>query len=322
MTTTEDHVLNALREASTAPGAVPKLNELGITAPQAQQLITHISRIPAFQRAMDQQPKPDLIQVLRPMAESKLVFLHLPKCGGTTLHDMIVDWFNAGNFHPERHNNLYTYPAHNLASWQVFSGHFDYYSTMLVPGHKWRMTMLREPRARLVSLYNFHRSHREDVVQSNNLTLARWAQEHDINTYFSRPEVRRHVAINNSMVRFMSSCSQLGPMTANVGLCDTPVEVLRDQAIENLKSFAFIGIMENYAASVKALAHMLGQTPPETIGQARKFDTLSETDPSMKKIEKQEPDEDTHRLLDDLVREDEALYKVAVEINATYSQED
>lgn len=298
-----DSAIAALMQSTNAPGAKAKLQELGMTASEAQQIIKHLSVIPAFQRnlaaRLDQGPTPPLAD----LESERLVFLHIPKCGGTTLHDMLVDWYGADQMHPERHNGLYFYAARNLASKTLFSGHYDYYGTQLVPGPKRMITFLRNPRSRLISLYNFHRSHRDDLIERYNLTLARWANMYDINEYFANPQVRAHPAVNNTMARHFSNQPQLGNVTA-----DLPIQVLRDQSIVNLSRFDFIGLIEKYDTSIKRLATMLGQTPPETIKKARNFTTLIETDPNMKPIEKQVADEKTHQLMHDLVREDEAIY--------------
>ncbi|MEM7318134.1 MAG: sulfotransferase family 2 domain-containing protein, partial [Pseudomonadota bacterium] len=89
--------------------------------------------------------------------EDRVVFLHIPKCGGTTLHHMLGEWYGTDKVHPERHNRLYQWSAANLTSSRVFSGHYDFYSTRLIPGNVRRISFLRDPIARLLSLYHFHR---------------------------------------------------------------------------------------------------------------------------------------------------------------------
>lgn len=298
-----DRAIAALIQATNAPGAVAKLNDLGMTPLAAQQIIKHLSTIPAFERnlaeRLDQGPALHLAE----LDAERLVFLHIPKCGGTTLHDLLVGWYGANRLHPERHNGLYFYAARHLASKTLFSGHYDYYGTQLVPGQKHLITFLRNPRDRLISLYNFHRSHRDDVIAQYNLTLARWANMYDINDYFANPEVRSNYAINNTMARHFSNEPQFGDSSSGL-----PVEVLRDQAIANLSHFDFIGLTEKYETSISRLAALLGKTPPKMINKARNFATLIETDPNMKRIEKQVADEKTHQLMQDLVCEDEAIY--------------
>tara|TARA_R110002020_G_scaffold236875_3_gene449139 strand:- start:283 stop:1239 length:957 start_codon:yes stop_codon:yes gene_type:complete len=303
-----DTVIAALLHATDAPGAAPKLEQLELSPDGARQIIRHLTQIPAFKRnfveQMDRGPVPDVVDLDR----ERLVFLHIPKCGGTTLHDMLVDWYGQPNMHPERHNGLYYYSARDLASKTLFSGHYDYYSTQLIPGATRLITFLRDPRSRLVSLYHFHRSHRDELIERYGLTLARWANQYDIDEYFANEQVRAHPAINNSIARHLSNQPQLGRAAGNVNAGGIPVEVLREQAIANLARFDFVGLMEDYEASIARLTGLLDKPAPEQIKRARGFETLIETDPNMKKIDKQTPTEKTHALLDDLVREDEAVY--------------
>ena len=307
MSREHQNVIAALISSAHAPGAVSKLAELDMTPKAAQQIINHLSQIPAFNRNLRDRMDEGDTPVMAGLKAERLVFLHIPKCGGTTLHDMLVGWYGAENTHPERHNGLYFYSGRDLASKTLFSGHYDYYGTQMVPGNPRLITFLRDPRSRLVSLYNFHRSHRDDLIAKFNLTLARWANMYDIDDYFANPEVRAHPAINNTIARHFSSRTQLG----NVSIDDTPLEVLRDQSIENLAKFDLVGLMESYDAGVNALCTLLGKQPPEVIGKARNFETLIETDPNMKKIDKQHPTDKTLALMDDLVREDEAIYQFA-----------
>lgn len=311
MSREQDMVIASLMHSTNAPGAAAKLKQFNLEPAAVRQIIKHLSLIPAFKRnlieQMDMGPGPDVVN----LDIERLVFLHIPKCGGTTLHNMLVEWYGQPNMHPERHNGLYYYSARDLASKTLFSGHYDYYSTQLVPGTPRLITFLRDPRSRLISLYHFHRSHREELIERFDLTLARWANQYDIDEYFANEQVRTHPAINNSIARHLSNQPQLGRTAGDTDAGDIPVEVLRDQAIANLATFDFVGLMEDYDASIARLTTILSKHAPEQIERARNFETLIENNPNMKRIEKQTPTDKTHSLLDDLVREDETVYSFA-----------
>lgn len=307
----KNHVIEALIAATTAPGAIHKLQELGMTADAAAQIIAHTAQIPAFQQKFNA-----LTNVqLRPMQSDKLVFLHLPKCGGTTLHHMLVGWYGTDAVHMERHNGLYFYSARNLASKNLFSGHYDFYATQLVPGRPKLITFLREPRSRLISLYHFHRAHRPDLPENQRQGLIKWATTYDINDYFANPQVRNHPALNNSITRYLSNQPQQGPVSANVTEGDESIEDLCKQALANLHHFDFIGLMEDYDASITKLCRILGRAKPDTIGHALNFETLGDTHSSLRQIEKQPVTEETHRLMDELVAQDEIVYNAAKALN-------
>lgn len=250
------------------------------------------------------------LQDLRPLDEERIVFLHIPKCGGTTLHDLLSTWFGASALHLERHNQLYFYAAGDLASKTLFSGHFDYYSTQLIPGRKTLVSFLRDPRQRLISLYHFHRAHRPEVIAKQNLQLAKWANELDIDAYFADPKIRAHPAINNAIARYMSNCPQLS-IAPTAAFAPVTVADLAQQAMANLANFTFIGFMDDYDASLARLADLLGKPRPEQVKKLQVLDDLMETNPGMHRIEKQQPSAETLNSLDDLVCHDYLVYREA-----------
>lgn len=247
---------------------------------------------------------------VRPLGEERVVFLHLPKCGGTTLHALLEQWFGVGALHPERLNGLYFATAAQLAAKRVFSGHFDFYATQLVPGPRLLISFMRDPRERLISLYNFHRAHRPDVVKRDNLALASLAQKYDIDAYFRAPEVRAHPAVNNSMARYLSDQPQI-PHLAPAAGAGIPIEALCAQAVRNLDAFAFIGFMDDYDGSALRLARRLGKPPVERIERRQVLDELMQTNPGMHLIERQRPGKETLTQMEELVRWDEVVYAAA-----------
>jgi hypothetical protein len=260
-------------------------------------------------------PAPSLAD-LRPHDEGRVVFLHLPKCGGTTLHHVLEGWYGRARLHEERFNRLYRRDMASLASRTVFSGHFDFYSTQCIPGPRTLISVMRDPLERLVSLYNFHRAHDPEAVEAQNLALPRWAIEHDIDAYFLRPEIRAHGAIDNSMVRHFSDVPQIGgPLGRSVWKGIT-IEDMLDQALANLERFAFVAFLDRYDADVARLAAVLGQTPPETVVPQQVLDNLMASQPGMRRIEKQRPGPATLAAMEDLVRHDRILFARAREIFA------
>lgn len=292
---------------------IPRLRRVFFSSREFRQNLSNF--VPKTSQPGPPQSGPQGVAVhrigLRPLAEEKVVFLHLPKCGGTTLHALLQAWYGADLVHQERFNGLYRATAADLAAHCVFSGHYDYYSTTLVPGAPRRITFLRDPLARLVSLYNFHRAHTPEIIEQQNLTLVRWAHQFDIDTYFARPEVRAHAAINNSMVRYLSNEPQV-PYAG--GPHETRLDVLYEQAAENLSRFDFVGFMDDYDASVARLARILGKPPVETVEKRQVLDDLMERSNGMRRIEKQTPSPETVDRIEELIEYDRLLYDGAREI--------
>ena len=91
----------------------------------------------------------------------KLVFLHLPRTGGTTLHHLLTAAFPPEQVCPERFMRLRRWPLEELAPFRLFSGHFTISGVDRIPGEKRIATVLRDPRARVISTFQLWRRHRD-----------------------------------------------------------------------------------------------------------------------------------------------------------------
>ena len=101
--------------------------------------------------------------------DQALVFVHIPKTGGTSLHDILVENFRDDEICPERFNNLERWNRDHLVKFNYFSGHFDRTGVNCIPQAKNIITVLRDPKKRVLSLYHYWRSHKDDVVRKANL---------------------------------------------------------------------------------------------------------------------------------------------------------
>lgn len=106
----------------------------------------------------------------------QLVFLHLMKCAGTSVHASLQSLFDPADFCPERFHLGVSRgeQAENLSGYKVFSGHFDSLDLPHFPAGARLFTSLRDPLDRALSHYDFWRSHDPDYLQQAGLhgTLA------------------------------------------------------------------------------------------------------------------------------------------------------
>ncbi len=276
------------------------------------ELIRKVARSPEFVRRIKMEMQNSNMVELRALADHRIVFLHIPKCGGTTLHNVLLGWFGAKSVHRERFNNLYSSSVSDLASKKVFSGHFDYFSTHLIPGNKTLVTFMRDPIDRLISLYNFHRAHRVKHPQPfNYISLA---SELAIDDYFQQPKLCAASPINNTMVRHLSDL----PQTRFEWAPDSPdvaqnIEALTEQSIRNLGSFDCVGFLDEYDSSISKIAKVVGKPAPATIEKHQVLETLPESNPNIRKITKQYPSDKTLKRMEELVAYDYVLYRAAKE---------
>ncbi|WP_419729712.1 sulfotransferase domain-containing protein [Lichenicola sp.] len=243
------------------------------------------------------------------LAAPRLVFLHIPKCGGTTLHAMLSTQFAAERICPERNDTLGDWTINELAAYDLFSGHFDVAPCRSIPGRLRMLTLLREPKARLMSLYYFWKSHRPhpDRDAYEMLLLARSMSPE---AFFDHPVVVRHARIRNAMTVQLartSICRLLAP--------DDPILADPDAALEQawatLRDLACFGIMERFEDSRMLLNATLGLSMPQ-IEPRQVLDRLVVTDDQLVLVQRVPMSPALDALLDTLTTIDRPLYARAL----------
>jgi hypothetical protein len=88
----------------------------------------------------------------------KIVFLHIPKTAGQSVHEALVAAYGAEAVCPARVNEqLYELSIEQLNRYRVVSGHLDWSRLDCIQGPKFVFTVLREPRDRILSFYFYLR---------------------------------------------------------------------------------------------------------------------------------------------------------------------
>jgi hypothetical protein len=236
---------------------------------------------------------------------SRLVFLHIEKCGGTTLHDMLSTQFAPELICPERHDGLGDWTVNELAVFDLFSGHFDLACCRSIPGTVRFMTMLREPKARLLSLYRFWRAHRPDPHR-DRYNLLRMARSMSPEAFFADPLVSGHVSIRNAIAGQLTRTSNrmlLAP--EDPILCDPSMAV--DRAWAALEQFEAVGIMERFDDSHVLLNARLELSMP-AIAPRQVLTNLVRTDPELTEVAIEPLSPALDALLDPLTDIDRQLY--------------
>jgi len=133
------------------------------------------------------------------LLQSRVAFLHIPKTGGTSLAHVLESAYTEEQIFPDRFG-VGRHPAKYLAGFRLFHGHYSLQDILLIPGRVQVVTVIREPRARLISQYRFHRS----------IILEASAARHDplvskaalpFEEYLQDPDVRRHPGVDNPVTR-------------------------------------------------------------------------------------------------------------------------
>ena len=94
--------------------------------------------------------------------EPKVIFLHIPKTAGQSVHEFLLANFDRESVCPARVNEqLKLLSAEELNRYQVFSGHFDWSAFDRLEGERFVFTVLRDPMERLLSFYFYLREQAE-----------------------------------------------------------------------------------------------------------------------------------------------------------------
>ena len=88
----------------------------------------------------------------------KVLFLHLPKTAGQSVHQLLLDTHGSENVCPARDNiQLAGITAEELEQYSVYSGHYDWNHFDSVKSDLFTFTILRDPLDRLLSFYFYLR---------------------------------------------------------------------------------------------------------------------------------------------------------------------
>lgn len=106
--------------------------------------------------------------------KTNIIFLHIPKTAGQSVHHLLEFLFGKTAISPARVNEqLVFYSVPQLRDYQVFSGHLDWSMLDCIPAPRYVFTILRQPVDRILSFYFFlrreaQRTPREELKLPHN----------------------------------------------------------------------------------------------------------------------------------------------------------
>ncbi len=197
----------------------------------------------------------------------KLSFLHVEKSAGTA----IVSWLSA-KFHPEQidPDPFRDLPPHLFARapalalarnarYPLVWGHYDVPTLRRLDAARLVFTVLREPCARLTSLYYFWHAVDPAKIDPEISFAVGYAHRLSFEEFLDCDDPTLTDSIDNVYVRRLTGLYATG--AASDPLRDNPQWALRE-AIMALDSLAFVGISEHLDETAARLAALLGIAPP------------------------------------------------------------
>lgn len=204
---------------------------------------------------------------------AKLVFQHIPKTAGTTIHDYLVNFIGEDNTCKARFDDIINYPRGNINRLTFFSGHYNLESINYIPGKKFVFTFFRDPTERIKSLYRFWASHTDEAIEKNNLIGPRLSKEYNFSDFLKLQHQIVEINFNNHLTKMITglTVNQFNHLVENNQ--EEVIISLGKQAINNL---FFIGFQETFSEDFEALLTLLSipvSKPFKRVRDSKKFGT-------------------------------------------------
>lgn len=233
-----------------------------------------------------------------------LVFLHVPKCGGTTVHEWLESVLAPGMMSPERLRMPAELPAErarSLGTHRVFSGHFDVVDVSHLPTPQHRFTVLRDPVDRIVSLYDFWRAHRPEHIERHDLVGPRLARSMSFDEFARAADPRIVHDLDNTYVRTFTGLIRTSDPIDDP---DTSLE----RAVGFVDSLDHVGHLELLPETFAWLCGDLGLDPESApTADARRNVRGEWTEPHLEPVDRTVPSESALADLEPLVALDREL---------------
>ncbi|MEM9222834.1 MAG: hypothetical protein AAGB11_10570 [Pseudomonadota bacterium] len=246
--------------------------------------------------------------------EERVVFLAIRECFSPLLTATLAANFPAEEVYTRQGDDLPNMTDEGIREYRFFAGYFTKYGVDAVPGPKRVVTVLREPRERIVSLYHHWRSLAPEVVERYNMRGPRAARALLLNDFLRSGDYAITAAINNHMTRVL-----LGPLRIHKSqgyrLEDT--EFASQAALVNLQRFNYVAFHETLEADTAKMLPFIGLTEPDGPPIPDPLDVLEHNRSNFEAIEEQVPDEETWELLDAQTDLDRLVYRQALEMRHT-----
>jgi hypothetical protein len=250
-----------------------------------------------------------LKSVLATLNKVAVVFIHLEKTGGTTMHNVLAANFSEDRVSPAHYSFLESYST-TENGYDFFSGHFDYEMVSSIPRSSLKLiSIFRKPSDRLISQYRFWQSHplSPNLDTTHRHVLAKKLGPEE---FFAHPAIRFLPHTNNYYLRvFAGSVTNL----VRPSLSPDEERSALDLAKSRIRSLQGIGITERMKESVDVICRALGFAVPAAFETVHRTDDLPSQEPSFAKVPPVKMTDSLQEVLNDLIRYDDLLHATATE---------
>ncbi len=197
--------------------------------------------------------------------EKTLLFLHIPKVGGTSLHKILEKQYpNVKHFRVFEGSNINKIDQLKGLSTEekegigVIRGHMNFGLHEFLPKPVNYITMLRDPVYRVISHYYWIKRNSEHFLYKDCISMS-------LEDFVSS---KITTEIDNSQTRILAGVADVAPILiplkkeqAKIPFGECTNEIL-EKAKKNLNSFAVVGLTERFDESLILLKRILGWEHP------------------------------------------------------------
>ena len=195
---------------------------------------------------------------------------------------------------------------------RFFHGHFNISDFDYVPKPTRAITLIREPRKRIQSLYNFWRSHKREAFSKYEPHHPALTKTVGFSSFLRLPNPSIRVTINNALVQAYLPY----PLRGRNGALAASEDVILDDALQAVDKMAAFGVLERFGDSMKAISAELQTSLILPAEKVRGFETLSASD-RHELIEREASSPEIEDLLDSHTELDRVFYDRAVKLFET-----
>ncbi len=237
-----------------------------------------------------------------PPLSGHLVFLHLHKTGGSTIHQLLTEHLPIGSMAPKDRSGLVHAEANSVVQ-PVISGHVTARYIQSLPGTPRVFTVLREPTERLLSMVYFLKGYTHEHLQTydNPLTLGIKAAK--------LGDLLRDARLNGFARDYY--VKRLDPLyeVANPGATEPDL----DRAMTFLKSCTVVGVTPQLRGFVRVAFPYFGVSHDEEVPYVNRRQDL-ESQPGFEPVTVETLCGEDEAAIAELTRNDRVLYEYALSV--------